>query len=174
MSNDELLEILSETKDPRKVQPHLKKCFEGIVRVKFRGAEKYDILQMISAEKEAVNLIYEPVGEEMINPDDAHGCVEIWLDRLQTVMRKSIAHIFDCAYTDYAKWEAEDKRTHWLTLWPGQLVLGVSQTYWTMGVEKALRGSKDDLKNYCDLLQKYITDIVEMVRSPKVTKLVKT
>ena len=173
LSNDELLEILSETKDPRKVQPHLKKCFEGIVRVKFRGAEKYDILQMISAEKEAVNLIYEPVGEEMINPDDAHGCVEIWLDRLQTVMRKSIAHIFDCAYTDYAKWEAEDKRTHWLTLWPGQLVLGVSQTYWTMGVEKALRGSKDDLKNYCDLLQKYITDIVEMVRSPKVTKLVK-
>jgi dynein heavy chain len=173
LSNDELLEILSETKDPRKVQPHLKKCFEGIVRVKFRGAEKYDILQMISAEKEAVDLVYKPVGEEMINPDDAHGCVEIWLDRLQSVMRKSIAYIFDCAYEDYAKQEAEDKRTKWLTLWPGQLVLGVSQTYWTMGVEKALSGSKDDLKNYCDLLQKYITDIVLMVRDPKVTKMVK-
>ena len=70
LSNDELLEILSETKDPTRVQPHLGKCFEGIGKLQFEG-DANTITAMISPEGEVVSF-----GGQVVQPSSM---VEQWL-----------------------------------------------------------------------------------------------
>ena len=85
LANEELLEILSETKDPLRVQPHLRKCFEAIDKLEFQP--NLDITGMLSAEKEKVPFI------EKFNPKSAKGNVEVWLVKTEEVMRASLEKV---------------------------------------------------------------------------------
>jgi dynein heavy chain len=164
LSNDELLEILAETKDPRRVQPHLKKCFEGINKLTFD--EDLNILGMTSKEGEVVDFEYEQYNHRVVNPNDARGLVEQWLLDVETVMRKAVAYATDCSMEVYEK----SVRTTWLKENPGMVVLATAMKVWTHDVEKAL--PEGTLQDVYDKMQSNLMDVVDMVRS-KIPKIVR-
>ncbi|XP_032314242.1 dynein heavy chain 1, axonemal isoform X8 [Camelus ferus] len=148
LSDDELLEILSQTKDPTAVQPHLRKCFENIAQLLFQ--EDLEITHMYSAEGEEVQLSFS------IYPSNN---VEDWLREVEHSMKASMRDIIERAIKAYPTMP----RTQWVLNWPGQVTIAGCQTYWTMEVAEALEAS--NLSNQLfPQLARQLSDLVALVR----------
>ena len=124
LSNDELLEILSETKDPLNVEPHMKKLFEGIRKLSF--TEDKAINGIVSNEGEKVSLITEIV------PQEVRGLVEKWLSLVEDNMRLSLRAEASKAIGNFSKMS----RFEWISSFPGQIVIAVDIIFWTSQVTK--------------------------------------
>lgn len=92
LSNDDLLEILSQTKEPTAVQPHLRKVFENVNSIEFDSSKK--IHAMFSAEGEKINFV------KIVDPNNKN--VEDWMNDVEEQMRMSVRHALLTSVQEYA------------------------------------------------------------------------
>eukprot|EP01041_Mallomonas_annulata_P000971 gene971-1882_t len=151
LSNDELLEILSETKDPLRVQPHLRKCFEGIKSVDFQS--DLTITSMMSPEGETVPFV-KPVDPKNKN-------IEVWMVEVLDAMIASVRDNMLKSIIDYSSCS----RTDWMQKWAAQCILNGSQFHWTKEAEECIREKGNDgVWEYYNKLVQQLADMVILIR----------
>ena len=137
LSNDELLEILAQTRNVQAVQPHMIKCFDGIKALDFGADPKsVDIYGMISPEGEKVSL-----GK---NLKAGRQSVEFWLKEVERKMvenlrkqAKTTLNDFDSGTIDRCSWAKRDV---------AQLIIMVSQIDWCRRCTACFKGQKDAVR----------------------------
>lgn len=167
LSNDELLEILAQTKNPHAVQPHLRKCFDAVARIEFgtkdgdskgEKIQTNDILAMISPEGEKILF-----GKGL----KARGSVEDWLSKVEDAMFSAVKRCMKYAHQSFSSMD----RIAWLKENANQVVLTVSQCHWANAVHDILDSDDDDaiklknLKAFDDLSMKNLGDLAAIART---------
>lgn len=154
------------------MQPHLKKCFEGIAKLTF--TEDLDVTEMKSSEGEVVPL------EDVIQTTLARGQVEKWLLELEADMKKSVHKRVQLSIEDYPI----KARDVWVLIWPGQIVIfrekhfnlliynktfhfqvqSVAMSFWTGEVTESISHGLKAMSKYYDKCDFQISKIVDLVR----------
>lgn len=132
ISNDDLLEILANSKMPEVVQSHMKKLFDNLCKLKLNRIAsgktiKWETQGMYSDDGEYVPFITSLT---------INGPAEVWLNNIENLMKKSLKQ--KLKQTRASLKELSKKRDKWLDLWPGQLCLTTSQIKWTTECTRAL------------------------------------
>ncbi|XP_036403568.1 dynein heavy chain 2, axonemal [Megalops cyprinoides] len=135
LSNDDLLEILGQARNPEAVQPHLKKCFDNIksLRISKMGiSSKTEASGMFSSDGESVDFTHPVLLE---------GPVEAWLCDVERTMRWTLKDSLRNCRVGLRKMTG--KRDKWVKDWPGQMLITASQIQWTTDVTKCLMVGKE-------------------------------
>ncbi|KAH0626110.1 hypothetical protein JD844_000881 [Phrynosoma platyrhinos] len=147
LSNDDLLEVLGQSRNPEAVQPHLKKCFDNIKCLKIQKiglTNRFEALGMFSLDGEYVDFTHPVLLE---------GPVEEWLCDVERAMRWTLREVLKNCRLALKKMLT--KRDKWVKEWPGQMVITSSQIQWTADVSKCLVTCKDrGDKKYLKVLKK--------------------
>ena len=163
LSNDDLLEILGQARDPQAVQPHVRKCFEAIKILDMKdvgkgGRQIFEAHGFKSPESEYVKL------EDNLRVT-CGGPVEAWLLQIETSMCTQLAKDLYKSWVDIKK----SKREKWISTWAGQLSICTGQIVWTTECTKALMtmsegGGKAPMKSVKKKQVSALNKLCDMVR----------
>eukprot|EP00929_Paragymnodinium_shiwhaense_P066427 TRINITY_DN33321_c0_g4_i1.p1 TRINITY_DN33321_c0_g4~~TRINITY_DN33321_c0_g4_i1.p1 ORF type:complete len:3770 (+),score=1255.81 TRINITY_DN33321_c0_g4_i1:195-11312(+) len=134
LSNDELLEILSQARNPKAVQPHLRKCFDNLVKLKF-GDGANDITGMISGENEEI---------PFVKPLKARGNVEKWLSADGGVEDFMVRTMRDVVKKGWIEYRETNYRKEWVRVQYCQVMITVGSIYWTEETEDVLAAPEEN------------------------------
>lgn len=162
ISNDDLLEILGQSKNPPAIQTQFKKLFDNIKSLKLQKAtigNKYEAFSMFSSEGEEV---------PFMGPLTLEGPVEAWLCDIESTMRSTLKELLKNCKISLKK--NLTKRDKWIKEWPGQLCITASQMQWTADCTRALqqvksRGDKKPLKSLKKKQTHMLNKFSENIRS---------
>ena len=163
LSDDELLEILSQTRNPHAVQNHLRKCFDNINRINFTEEEQSkEIIGMISAEPETDPEIV-PFSASVM----AEGPVEHWLFNIQEMMVQTLYDITKKSFLEYPSNGLE--RDDWLFAYPAQSILVVDIIQWTVNCAQAIEDvqkgkNKNAVIDFSTFSRSQIGKMIDLVR----------
>ncbi|XP_052104325.1 dynein axonemal heavy chain 2-like isoform X7 [Mytilus californianus] len=131
LSNDDLLEILGNSKQPMLVQPHLKKCFDNIKSLDMsKHGMQWQATAMKSGDDEKI---------EFLTAVPLDGQVENWLGDVERAMVNTLIEKLSVTKSALKK----SKRDKWLKDFPGQTCITSSQIQWTADTIKALKQTRD-------------------------------
>lgn len=160
LSNHEMLEILSETKNPQNIQPFLCKCFNGIYHLQMDDSGNIDA--MLSSMNETVSFV------DRISILDSGGSVEKWLLSVETEMYSAVRNEVINGYADYVTSE----RIDWTFNWSQMIVLVVANIFWTSDIHTSLLMQNRELLNNVQAeINLNLDEITETIRSPEITNL---
>ncbi|XP_033219684.1 dynein heavy chain 2, axonemal [Belonocnema kinseyi] len=136
ISNDDLLEILANSKKPELIQPHIKKLFDNIKSLKITKTPslKNFCVGMFSSEGEYV---------EFLKPLLLEGPVESWLCEIESAMRACLKEILRQCRSALRKMIA--KRDTWVKEWQSQPGITSTQIQWTTDCTRTL--------THCNILE---------------------
>ncbi|KAF8238396.1 dynein heavy chain protein 1 [Tricholoma matsutake] len=166
VGDEDLLEIIGNSKDILRIMKHLKKMFAGISTIKLDD-DLTEIQGMASREGEEV-----PFSQPILLKD--YPKINDWLAKLESMMRVSLADLLSEAVTELQAFYVTgsklttDQLMPWMEKFPAQLVTLAVQVAWTVSVENSLEageapdGPLDTVLQALDLL----ADIVLRELSP--------
>ncbi|CAD8132456.1 unnamed protein product [Paramecium pentaurelia] len=154
VSDEELVQILSQTKDPTQIQNHIYKCFEAMHKLQFSVTNAITGFQ--STQEEKIQLFQDV----KVMEGTRKGNVELWLLDLQNEMRTAIKNY------SYQTWlDLISTKQEFIAKWPAQCILLANHIRWTRNTESAIRGQqKLNLGIFCEQLNKELHETVQLVR----------